>query len=70
MSFYDVIMKITPGLSDAICVECSESKSTLVVAYSGVTGVRLGFVCLTTSPPAHLPRGQGHHMEKKESEGV
>lgn len=46
MSFYDVIMKITPGLCDTICGEC---RSTLVVAYSRVTGVRVDFVCLTTS---------------------
>lgn len=41
MSFYDVIMKIALGFCETICGECG---STLVVAYSRVTGVRVGFV--------------------------
>lgn len=58
MSFYDVIMKITLGLFDTIS---GGFGSTPVVAYSRVTGVRVGFVWMTTSSPAHPPpRGQGH----------
>lgn len=67
MSFYDVIMKTTLGLFDTIC---SGWRSTLVVAYSGVTGVRGGFVCLTMSPPAHPPKGQGHQSGERESKAL
>lgn len=67
MSFYDVIMKITLGLFDTICSEC---RSTPVVAFSEVTGIRVGFVCSTTSPPAHPPKGQGHQSGEKESKAL
>lgn len=57
MSLYDVIIRVTLGLFDTIYGGC---RATLVVAYSGVTGVRGGFVCLTRPLSAHPPQRQGH----------
>lgn len=62
-SFYYVSMKPTSGLCHTIS---SEHRATPVVAYSGVKGVRAGFVCLTTSAPAHPPNGQGPQSGESE----
>lgn len=67
MGFYYVNTKITSGLCVTICGVC---KATPVVAYSGVTEVRAGFVCLTTSAPGHPPNGQGHQSGEKESKAL
>lgn len=56
-------MKMAPGLCDSISSECR------LLGYSGFPGVRVGFVCLTTSSPAHPPKGQSP-IGKKECESL
>lgn len=64
MSFYDVIMKITLGFSDTIC---DESRSTLVVAYSGGCRGRAR-LCLSdhlSSSPSSQRAGSLNSREKE-----